>query len=62
MLKAVLGFLALASLVACLVLPILHFQGGLDNQAYKRYFLVASAAWFVFAIPWAAQGKPKRPW
>jgi hypothetical protein len=55
----ILGLLALATLAACLALPILHFQGRLDDQAYKHYFLIASAAWFVFAIPWAAQRKSK---
>jgi hypothetical protein len=61
MLRAILGILSLATLAACLVLPVLHFRGSLDNESYKHYFLIASAAWFVFAIPWAAQGKPKRP-
>jgi hypothetical protein len=55
----ILGLLALATLAACLALPILRFQGTLDDSAYKHYFLIASAAWFLFAIPWAAQGKSK---
>jgi hypothetical protein len=59
MARLILGFLALAMLVACLVLPILHFQGSLDNQTFKQYFLIVSVAWFVFAIPFAAQGKRK---
>jgi hypothetical protein len=54
------GLLALASLVACLALPVMHFQGSLDNQAYKDYFLIASAAWFVFAISWTVRGKSSR--
>lgn len=61
MLRAILGLLSLATLAACLVLPILHFQGSLDNQTYKHYLVAASVAWFVFAIPWVAQGKPKGP-
>jgi hypothetical protein len=61
MLRVILGVLSLTTLAACLVLPVLHFQGTLDNQSFKHYFLVASAAWFIFAIPWAAQRNPKRP-
>lgn len=61
MLKAILGLLSLATLVACLALPIMHFQGSLDYLAYKQYLLIASIAWFVFAIPYVAQGKPKGP-
>ncbi len=59
MARLILGFLALAMLGACLVLPVLHFQGTLDNPTFKQYFLAASVAWFVFAIPFAAQGKRK---
>ena len=58
--RAILGLLALASLLTCLALPVMHFQGSLDNQTYKDYFLIASVAWFVFAISWAAQGKRSR--
>jgi hypothetical protein len=57
MLRAILGLLALASLLACLVLPVMYFRGSLDNQHYKDLFVVVSAAWFVFAIWWAAAGK-----
>jgi hypothetical protein len=57
--KVILACLALATLVACLTLPILHFQGSLDNQTYKTYLLLASVAWFAFAIPWAAQANKK---
>jgi hypothetical protein len=57
--RMILGLLAVATLAACLALPILRFQGSLDDQTYKHYFLIASAAWFVFAIPWAAHGKSK---
>jgi hypothetical protein len=59
MLRVTFGVLALATLFACLTLPMLHFQGRLDNQTYKHYFLIASALWFVCAIPWAVLGKPK---
>lgn len=58
--RAILGFLALASLLACLALPVMHFQGSLDNQTFKDYFLIASATWFIFAIAWAAQGHASR--
>ncbi len=58
--RPILGFLALASLVAGLVLPVMLFQGSLDDQSYKHYFLITSAAWFIFAISWAAKGKKSR--
>jgi hypothetical protein len=58
--RAILGLLALASLLVCLTLPVMHFQGSLDNQTYKDYFLIASAAWFVFAIAWSTQAKQSR--
>jgi hypothetical protein len=57
--RVIWGLFALASLIACLALPVLHFQGSLDNQAYKDYFLIASVAWFVFAISWAVRGKSR---
>jgi hypothetical protein len=60
MARVILGILALATLAACLVLPILYFQGSLDNPTFKQYFMVASVAWFVFAIPWAARGNRKQ--
>lgn len=53
--KAILVLFALASLLVCLALPVMHFQGNLDNQTYKDYFLIASAAWFLFAISWVAK-------
>jgi hypothetical protein len=57
--RLLLGFLALLTLAACLALPVMHFQGRIDNTAYKQYLLVASVAWFVLAIPWMTTGKPK---
>jgi hypothetical protein len=57
--RAISGLFALGSLAACLALPVMHFQGSLDNQAYKDYFLIASVAWFVFAISWAVRGKSR---
>jgi hypothetical protein len=58
--KAILGLFSLTSLLACLALPVMHFQGSMDNQTYKDYFLIASAAWFLFAIAWASQAKRSR--
>lgn len=55
--RAIFGLLALASLLACLVLPVMYFRGSLSNQAYKDLLLVASVAWFVFAIGWVAKGQ-----
>ena len=58
--RMILGLLAVATLAACLALPILRFQGSLDDPTYKHYFLIASAAWFVFAIAWSTQAKQSR--
>lgn len=44
--------LALVSLLACLVAPVLLFNGVIDAATYKRALMAATAGWFVFAIAW----------
>lgn len=48
-LKGLLGALALLSLAACLVFPVLYFLGRISEGGYKTGFLIASIGWFVFA-------------
>lgn len=45
--------LALASLAACLIVPVLYATGTLTEGDYKTAFLVASAGWFLFASLWS---------
>ena len=49
-LKHIMGVLAILSLIACLAAPVLFFLGRVSEGTYKAAFLVASIAWFVFAI------------
>ncbi len=48
--------LALVSLLACLVAPLLLFNGVIDAPTYKRVLVAATAGWFVFAIVWKVGG------
>jgi hypothetical protein len=56
-LRNVAGGLALLSLAVCLAAPVLFFLGRITEGSYKTAFLVASIAWFVFAIARGASGK-----
>jgi hypothetical protein len=51
------GDLAVLSLAACLAAPVLFFLGRITEGSYKTAFLVASIAWFVFAVARGASGK-----
>jgi len=58
LLKNLSGGLAFAGLASCLAVAIFYFLGCISEGAYKTIFLLASAAWFVFAIlRTAAAGK-----
>ena len=46
--KVLFAILAGCSLMACLVLPWLYFQGVVVEAAYKDGFLLASVGWFTF--------------
>lgn len=50
---------ALACLAACLVLPVLYFQGEITNGQFKKSFVWASIGWFVFASLGGFRRKPK---
>lgn len=56
-LKDLAGLLALLSLAACLAAPVLFFLGRLTEGSFKTTFLVASIAWFVFAVARGSSGK-----
>jgi len=47
------GSISLVSLAACFVSAVLHFLGRLPAADFKLIFLLASAAWFVFAALWS---------
>ncbi|MBN1489481.1 MAG: hypothetical protein JXA69_06135 [Phycisphaerae bacterium] len=60
------GSLAIASLAACIALPIWVCLGGAENydahmETYKLWFLVATATYFVGAITLASQREKARP-
>jgi hypothetical protein len=57
-LRIIAGGLAFLSLGACLAAPILYFLGRISEESYKTAFLIASIAWFVFAI---ARGLVRKP-
>ncbi|MDD8027030.1 MAG: hypothetical protein PHI34_10975 [Acidobacteriota bacterium] len=52
--------LLLLCLAVGLAFPVLFFLGRMDAASCKTYFLIASAAYFVFAVLWAsAKGEKK---
>jgi hypothetical protein len=51
------GLLALLSLGACLAAPVLFFLGRITEGSFKTAFLVASVAWFVFAVARGSSGE-----
>ncbi len=59
MIRLIAGIVAALSLLACLAVPVLYFQGEIEAEKYKDVFLIASAGWFVGAIVWQAAGKKK---
>ena len=57
--RMVAGGLALVSLGICLAAPLMYFLARISEGAYKRAFLLSSAAWFVLATAWAMAGKDR---
>ena len=59
--KVFFGAGALICLVVCAVLPVLVFLGKIEARAFKDYFLIATAGWFVLAAVWTLlfSGKSK---
>ena len=47
MIKPIASIVALASLAACLVAPVMYFAGRVEIDSYQTVFLIASIAWFV---------------
>ena len=52
--------LALISLLACLVFPLMYFWGQISLPAYKNLLVAASLGWFVFATMAVARRGPER--
>jgi cell division protein FtsW (lipid II flippase) len=59
--KVFFGACALICLVVCAVLPVLVFLDKIEAKAFKDYFLIATAGWFIFAVVWTLlfSGKSK---
>jgi hypothetical protein len=55
--RKIMAILAIVSLSLCLIFPIVHFLGKINAAAYKSGFLLASAAWFIFATLWITSPK-----
>lgn len=55
MFKTAAALSSFISLVACLAVPVLYFNGAIGEAAYKNSLTVASVAWFVFATTWATR-------
>jgi hypothetical protein len=53
--KLISGLLSLASLAACLAVPVFYFHGGMTEAAYKQSLIAASLVWFVAATAWATR-------
>jgi hypothetical protein len=45
------------SLIGCLAAPVLHFQGTLEEDAYRTLFGIATAGWFLGATAWTVLAK-----
>ncbi len=57
--KAVLYFPSALCLIACLIIPLLYFQGRIKTGTYNAALLVASIGWFVCVAGLAA--RKRRP-
>ena len=55
MIKPIASVVALVSLAACLVAPVMYFAGRVEIDSYKAVFLIASIAWFVAAAVYDRQ-------
>ena len=53
--KLISGLLSLASLAACLAVPVVYFHGGMTEAAYKQSLIVASLVYFAAATTWATR-------
>ncbi len=55
MIKPIASVVALVSLAACLVAPVMYFVGWVEIDSYKTIFLIASLVWFVAAAVYDRQ-------
>ncbi len=55
MIKPIASVVALVSLAACLVAPVMYFVGRVEIDSYKTIFLIASLVWFVAAAVYDRQ-------
>ncbi len=55
MIKPIASVVALVSLAACLVAPVMYVAGRVEIGSYKTVFLIASIAWFVAAAVYDRQ-------
>ena len=55
MIKLTASVVALVSLAACLVAPMMYFAGRVEIDSYKTVFLIASIAWFVAVVVYDRQ-------
>ena len=54
MAKGILRWLAAASLLACLAVPLLYFLGYLGKGVFEKTLALVSLCWFVSATAWTA--------
>ncbi len=53
MLRKLSLYIAVTSLMACILAPVLRFLGRIDMAAYRGLLALATVCWFVFATIWA---------
>ena len=57
MIRTVAAVVGGLSLLTCVAVPVLYFQGALDAASFKGIFAAASLGWFAAAITWATRRK-----
>lgn len=60
MIRNVIVIIAVASLILCLLSPVLYFLGRMDPDRYKSILLAGAAVWFVCAA-FLAAGRKSSP-
>ena len=57
MIRTIAAVVSAVSLLTCIIVPVLHFQGTVGADSFQRIFAAASLGWFAAATTWATRRK-----
>ena len=57
MIRTIAAVVSAVSLLTCVTVPVLYFQGTVDAGTFQRIFAAASLGWFAAATTWATRPK-----